>query len=74
VIDFRLGREPELMVVENGSPRAVSAGIAYPNGTGYDHEIAALLDAIRAGNTQAPVTLSDAARTQRLLDRELAAL
>jgi predicted dehydrogenase len=71
-IDFRLGREHELVVIEDGAQRAIAAGSDYPLGTGYDHEIAAMVDAIRAGATQAPVTLADAAATQRLLDREIA--
>ena len=72
VIDFRLGREQELIVVEDGVQRALVAGSDYPSGTGYDHEIAALVEAIRTGAAQAPVTLADAAATQRLLDREIA--
>jgi ActR/RegA family two-component response regulator len=74
VIDFRLGREHELVVVEDGAQRAMVAGRVYPTGTGYDHEIAAMVDAIRAGATEAPVTLADAAATQRLLDREIASV
>jgi predicted dehydrogenase len=74
VIDFRLGREHELVVVEEGVQRALLAGRDYPTGTGYDHEIAALVGAIRAGDAEAPVTLADAAATQRLLDREIAQL
>jgi len=74
VIDFRLGREPELLVLVDGEAREVVAGRDYPLGTGYDHEIAALLTAIRGRHPRAPVTLADAARTQRLLDREIAAL
>ena len=71
VIDFRLGREHELVVVEDGVQRALHAGRDYPSGTGYDHEIAAMAGAIRACATEAPVTLADAAATQRLLDREI---
>jgi predicted dehydrogenase len=74
VIDFRLGRDPELLVLVDGEPQAIVAGRDYPLGTGYDHEIAALLAAIRPGKDSAPVTLADAARTQRLLDREIAAI
>ena len=74
VIDFRLGRDPELLVLVDGEPQVIVAGRDYPLGTGYDHEIAALLSAIRAGKSAAPVTLADAARTQRLLDREIARL
>ena len=71
VIDFRLGREQELVVVEDGTQRVIQAGIDYPAGTGYDHEIAALVGAIRRGAANAPVTLADAAATQRLLDLEI---
>ncbi|MFZ9913957.1 MAG: hypothetical protein ACO3IB_01275, partial [Phycisphaerales bacterium] len=74
VIDFRLGREAELVVVEDGVQRALVAGVDYPSGNGYDHEIAALVFAILRGATRAPVTLADAAATQRLLDREIAQL
>ncbi len=74
VIDFRLGREHELVVVEDGVQRGLVAGVDYAAGTGYDHEIAALVAAIREGAAGAPVTLADAAATQRLLDRELASL
>lgn len=74
VIDFRLGRKPELVVLVDGDAQEIVAGRDYPLGTGYDHEIAALLTAIRDGHRRAPVTLADAARTQRLLDRETAAL
>lgn len=74
VIDFRLGREPELLVVEQGVESPILAGRDYPTGTGYDHEIAAFIAAIREGASDAPVTLRDAAGTQRLLDRELAQL
>ncbi len=74
VIDFRLGRKPELVVLVDGDAQEIVAGRDYPLGTGYDDEIAALLTAIRDGHRRAPVTLADAARTQRLLDRETAAL
>lgn len=74
VIDFRLGREHELIVVEDGVQRTLTAGRDYPAGTGYDQEIAALVAAIRSGATEAPVTLADAAATQRLLDLEIANL
>ena len=64
----------ELVVLVDGDAQEIVAGRDYPLGTGYDHEIAALLTAIRDGHRRAPVTLADAARTQRLLDRETAAL
>jgi predicted dehydrogenase len=74
-LDFDLMRDPELRVVStaDGSVSTIVAGREYPLGNGYDHEIAALIRAIASGGT-APVTLGDAARTQRLLDREIAAL
>jgi predicted dehydrogenase len=71
-LDFRLGRDPELLVRRAGSETAVVAGTDYPHGTGYDHEIGALVAAIRGRKRAAPVTLRDAAATQRLLDREAA--
>ncbi len=79
IIDFRLGRDVELTVLEvdgaqRGVERAIVAGVDYATGVGYEHEIAAFLAAIRAGATCAPVTLADAAATQRLLDREFAAM
>ncbi len=76
VIDYRFGREAELEVheFETGARRAIAAGVDYPTGNGYDHEIAALVAAIARGDREAPVTLADAARSQRLLDREAAAL
>jgi predicted dehydrogenase len=86
-IDFQLGREPELMVrvpASGSTPgttreasqdtHAVRAGSDYPTGTGYDHEVRALLRAIASRSPKAPVTLADAAATQRLLDREAAEL
>ena len=74
-VDFDLMRDPELRVVSaaDGSILTIVAGRDYPTGNGYDHEIAALIRAIADGGS-APVTLGDAARTQRLLDREIAAL
>ncbi len=74
-LDFDLSRTPELRVIsaENGAATDLVAGHDYPAGNGYDHEIAALIAAIRAGGP-APVTLADAASTQRLLDREIAAI
>ena len=71
-IDFRLGRESELVVEEHGAQRALVAGRDYPSGTGYDREIYELIAAIARGDRTAPVTLRDAAATQRLLDREAA--
>jgi predicted dehydrogenase len=73
-IDFRLGRDSELLVIEDGVARDLAPGRDYPTGNGYDHEIAALVGAIARGDRAAPVTLADAARTQRLLDREIASL
>lgn len=66
VLDFVLGREPELTI----SARAVEPGVEYPHGSGYEHQISALLGAIARGALVAPVSLRDAAATQRLLDRE----
>lgn len=72
VLDFALGREPELRVIANGVQRALVAGQDYPVGSGYDHEVCALVTALARGANRAPVTLADAAATQRLLDREAA--
>lgn len=66
VLDFVLGREPELTL----SSRAMAAGADYPHGNGYEHQISALLGAIARGASVPPVSLRDAAQTQRLLDRE----
>ena len=89
-LDFMLGRDAELIVREHpagdaargsgttlggaSTDRPLRAGTDYPAGTGYDHEVRALLRAIVSGSPIAPVTLADAAATQRLLDREAAAL
>jgi len=73
-LDFAIGREPELILVEAGATTALVPGRDYPLGSGYDGEVCALLAAIAAGAREAPVTLADAARTQRLLDREIAQL
>ncbi len=72
-IDFDLMRKPELLVrhAGNDTVQVLAAGVDYPTGNGYDHEIAACLAAVRARGV-APVTLRDAAATQRLLDREIA--
>ncbi|MFM7260018.1 MAG: Gfo/Idh/MocA family protein [bacterium] len=74
-IEFDLSRSPELRVVSSadGVVTELVAGRDYPAGNGYDHEIAALVAAIRDGRPT-PVTLADAAATQRLLDREIAAI
>lgn len=71
-LDFQLGRECELVVIERGTERGLVPGRDYPLGTGYDREIYELVHAIRSGARTAPVTLRDAAATQRLLDREAA--
>ena len=73
-IDFAIGRDPELTVEEAGTTTALVAGRDYPSGSGYDGEVCALLAAIASGARHAPVTLADAAHTQRLLDREIAQL
>lgn len=69
-IDFRLGRDRELVVRVGG----VEESVQVDAGTGYDGEVRALLEAIASGATTAPVSMLDAAKTQELLDRELAAL
>ena len=73
-LDFALGREPELLVETVGGTTAVRAGTDYPHGNGYDAETCAIVTALRSGSKEPPVTLADAARTQRLLDAELACL
>jgi len=73
-LDFSLGRDPELMVRTASGDRSVVAGSDYPLGSGYDFEVRALLSAVRSGDFEAPVTLDDAARTQRLLDAECSQL
>ena len=60
-------------MVEDGAQRVIRAGVDYPDGNGYDGEIQAMVTAIQTGG-DAPVTLADAAATQRLLDREIAAM
>lgn len=73
-MDFSIGRDPELTVTQGAASSAIVAGRDYPNGSGYDAEVSELLAAIRSGARAAPVTLADAAATQRLLDREIALL
>lgn len=87
-LDFDLMRQPELRLIhagtghagtghagtghaETGTVEELTAGVDYPAGNGYDHEIAACIAAVKKGEA-APVTLRDAAATQRLLDREIA--
>ena len=78
VIDYCFGREAELLVttggVTGGVTRRIESPLEYPTGNGYDHEIAALIDAIRTRAPAAPVTLADAVMTQRLLEREISML
>ena len=74
IIDFAIGRDPELTLEQGGATEALIAGRDYPCGSGYDGEVCELLTAIAGGAPQAPVTLFDAADTQRLLDREIAML
>ncbi len=74
IIDFRIGRDPELCVLEEGVERPIATGIDYPLGAGYEHEIDALLQSVLESSTEAPVTLREAAATQELLDREIALL
>ncbi len=69
-IDFRLGRERELVLRVGGVEDAVTVAA----GTGYDGEVCALLNAIDAGSLEAPVSMFEAAKTQDLLDRELRAI
>lgn len=73
-MDFLLGRVPELLLRTADGERPVEVGGEYPEGSGYDFEIRAMLSALESGATAAPVTLADAAATQRLLDRECAQL
>ncbi|MGA1223365.1 MAG: Gfo/Idh/MocA family protein [Phycisphaerales bacterium] len=73
-IDFAIQRSPELLLTTDGATRELVAGSDYPGGSGYDHEVQALIDAIARGDRSAPVTLAEAAATQRLLDREAALL
>jgi len=74
IIDFAIGRDPELTLEHGGATKALIAGRDYPSGSGYEGEVCELLTAIASGARQAPVTLFDAADTQRLLDREIAML
>jgi len=73
-MDFSIGREPELTVTEASVESTIVAGRDYPIGNGYGAEVSELLAAIQSGARIAPVTLFDAAATQRLLDREMSAL
>jgi len=73
-LDFRMGRDAELVVRTSDGERALVPGADYPLGTGYDFEVRAMLTAIADGHAEAPVSLSDAAHTQRLIDHECAQL
>jgi len=69
-LDFRIGREPELLLIQDGEARPVELSAT----TGWDEEIRALLAAIRDGASAPPLTVDDALGTARLLEAERANL
>ena len=72
-IRFDLGRDPEVEVtLPDDSKEALSR--ASHEGSGYDGEIEALLEAIRRGDASPPVRLEDAAMTATVLQAEIKSL
>lgn len=69
-LDYRLGRDPELVRCEDGEAHAVEL----PATSGYDEEIRALLAAIAHGASTPPISVDDALGTARLLEAERASL
>ncbi len=70
--DFDIGRTPTLLLHRNGA----SETIALPEGSGYDHEVRHLIDAIQRGRGagELTATLEDAVEVAKLLARERASL
>ncbi|MFG0330200.1 MAG: Gfo/Idh/MocA family protein [Phycisphaerales bacterium] len=64
--DFDLGRDPKLLLTRDGTTEPVEI----EDGTGYDHEIRHMLDAIRDGRHELRATVHDAVNVARLLDAE----
>ena len=70
---FDIGRDPEV-VVELPDGTSEPHPEASEGGTGYDGQARALVEAIRSGAAEPPVTLEDAAETARVLNAEIASV
>ena len=70
---FDIGRDPEVIVeLPDGTNEPHPE--ASEGGTGYDGQARALVEAIRSGASEPPVTLEDAAETARVLQAEIASI
>lgn len=72
-VTFDIGRDPEVIVETSDGTRTPHPE-ASEGGTGYDGQVRALAEAIRAGAAEPPVTLDDAAETARVLLAEIASV
>ena len=70
---FDIGRDPEV-IVELPDGTLEPHPEASEGGTGYDGQALALIEAIRSGASEPPVTLEDAAETARVLQAEIASV
>ncbi len=70
---FDIGRDPEV-IVELPDGTLEPHPEASEGGTGYDGQARALIEAIRSGAAEPPVTLEDAAETARVLQAEIASV
>lgn len=70
---FDIGRDPEV-IVELADGSSEPHPEASEGGTGYDGQARALVEAIRSGASEPPVTLEDAAETARVLQAEIASI
>lgn len=64
--EFEMGREPALMRYDHRGAHAVPL----PGGSGYEHEVRHLLEAIQQGRRDLRVTMEDALATAELIDAE----
>ncbi len=69
-IRFDMGAEPEL-VIEDPTGSVVGVPEIGADGTGYDRQVNALVEAIRMGHSVPPVTLQSAAETAMVLNAEI---
>ncbi len=70
---FDISRNPEV-ILELPGGLIENYPEASHGGTGYDGQIRALVEAIRSGASEPPVTLEDAALTARVLQAEIASI
>jgi len=71
-MDFDLSRSPELQVQQDGT--LTDHPEASEGGTGYDGEVAAIVNAIQSAAASPPVRLADAALVARVLVAEIDSL